>query len=305
MSDYSGKKLDQAGNKKYFCDNLLPVFRKILLMKSPYLHLILLALFGLSPLTATATQQLASAKVLSMSGTVTSASEDGVESPLMIGAILGQGDSIVTGAWSTALLVFSNGSEILVTENSSITIVELSQEAFGGTKSYEQLKADPSKSQSLLQLNYGKVSGHVKSLKAGSRFDIETPLGTAAIRGTKFVIECRYDAKRLEYHLIVNNLNGKVDIISRYPGAVKYGRENHADKGYDPEASEETEALPPAHKIIIRFSSNNPNFERIVSPEVNFPPFKNNDTQPEIPVLPPEVTPEDQDTVVASPNQPG
>ena len=85
-------------------------------MKSPYLHLILLALFGLSPLTATAAQQLASAKVLSMSGTVTSASEDGVESPLMIGAILGQGDSIVTGAWSTALLVFSNGSEILVTE---------------------------------------------------------------------------------------------------------------------------------------------------------------------------------------------
>jgi hypothetical protein len=286
-------------------DNLLPVFRKILLMKRPYLHLILLALFGLSSLTATAAQQLASAKVLSMSGTVTSESEDGVESPLMIGTILGQGDSIVTGAWSTALLVFSNGSEILVTENSSITIVELSQEAFGGTKSYEQLKADPSKSQSLLQLNYGKISGHVKSLKAGSRFDIETPLGTAAIRGTKFVIECRYDAKRLEYNLIVNNLDGRVDIISRYPGAVKYGRDNYADKGFDPEASEETEALPPAHKIIIRFSSNNPNFERIVSPEVNFPPFKNNDTQPEVPVLPPEVTPEDQDTVVASPNQPG
>ena len=210
-------------------------------MKSPYLHLILLALFGLSPLTATAAQQLASAKVLSMSGTVTSASEDGVESPLMIGAILGQGDSIVTGAWSTALLVFSNGSEILVTEETSITILELSQEAFGGTKSYEQLKADPSKSQSLLQLNYGKVSGHVKSLKAGSRFDIETPLGTAAIRGTKFVIECRYDAKRGEYNFVVYNLDGKIDLISRLTGSSKYGSGNYAEKAYEPDEEESVE----------------------------------------------------------------
>ena len=305
MSDYSGKKLDQAGNKKYFCDNLLPVFRKILLMKSPYLHLILLALFGLSSLTATAAQQLASAKVLSMSGTVISESEDGVESPLMIGAILGQGDSIVTGAWSTALLVFSNGSEILVTEKTSITIVELSQEAFGGTKSYEQLKADPSKSQSLLQLNYGKISGHVKSLKAGSRFDIETPLGTAAIRGTKFVIECRYNAIRGEFIFVVYNLDGKVDLISRLNGTSKYGSGNSAEKAYEAEGEETIESIPPAHRITVRISGNNPNFERIVNPEVNFPPFKNNDTQPEVPVLPPEVTPEDQDTVVASPNQPG
>lgn len=273
-------------------------------MKRPYLHLILLALFGLSSLTATAAQQLASAKVLSMSGTVISESEDGVESPLMIGAILGQGDSIVTGAWSTALLVFSNGSEILVTEKTSITIVELSQEAFGGTKSYEQLKADPSKSQSLLQLNYGKVSGHVKSLKAGSRFEIETPLGTAAIRGTKFVVECRYNAIRGEFNLVVYNLDGKVDLISRLNATSKYGRGNSAEKAYEAKGEETIESIPPAHRITVRISDNNPNFERIVNPEVNFAPFKNNDTQQEVPVLPPEVTPEDQDTVIASPNQP-
>jgi hypothetical protein len=282
----------------------LPVFRKILLMKSPYLHLILLALFGLSSLTATAAQQLASAKVLSMSGTVTSKSEDGVESPLMIGAILGQGDSIATGAWSTALLVFSNGSEILVTEKTSITIVKLSQEAFGGTKSYEQLKADPSKSQSLLQLNYGKVSGHVKSLKAGSRFDIETPLGTAAIRGTKFSIECRYNVVRGEFIFVIYNLDGKVDLISRLNGISKYGSGNSAEKAYEAEGEETTESIPPAHRITVRISDKNPNFERIINPEVNCPPFKNNNTQPEAPVLPPEVTPEDQDTVIASPNQP-
>ena len=274
-------------------------------MKSPYLHLILLALFGLSSLTATAAQQLASAKVLSMSGAVTSGSEDGVESPLMIGAILGKGDSIVTGALSSALLVFSNGSEILVTEKTSITIVELSQEAFGGTKSYEQLKADPSKSQSLLQLNYGKISGHVKSLKTGSRFDIETPLGTAAIRGTKFGIECRYNAKRGEFIFVINNLDGKIDLVSRLTGTTKFGSGNYADKAYEAEGEETTQSIPPAHRISVRISGKNPNFKLIVKPEVNFPPFKNNETQPEVPVIPPEFTPEDQDTVVASPNQPG
>ena len=274
-------------------------------MKSPYLHLILLALFGLSSLTATAAQQLASAKVLSMSGAVTSGSEDGVESPLMIGAILGKGDSIVTGALSSALLVFSNGSEILVTEKTSITIVELSQEAFGGTKSYEQLKADPSKSQSLLQLNYGKISGHVKSLKTGSRFDIETPLGTAAIRGTKFVIECRYNAKRGEFIFVINNLDGKIDLISRLTGTTKFGSGNYTDKAYEAEGEETTQSIPPAHRISVRISDKNPNFKLIVKPKVNFPPFKNNETQPEVPALPPELTPEDQDTVVSSPNQPG
>ena len=262
-------------------------------MKNPYLHLILLALFGLSSLTATAAQRLASAKVLSMSGTVTSESEDGVESPLMVGAILSQGDSIVTSAWSTALLVFSNGSEILVTEKTSITIVELSQEAFGGTKSYEQLKADPSKSQSLLQLNYGKISGHVKSLKAGSRFDIETPLGTAAIRGTKFVINLLYNAKRSEYILSVLNIDGRVDIISRFGEADKYGRGNKAQKGYDTNSKKTAEANPPAHQVIISITENDPSFEQVINREVNFPPFKNNDTQPEGPELPTEITPED------------
>jgi len=60
----------------------------------------------------------------------------------------------------------------------------------------------------------------------------------------------------------------------------------------------------PLTESLYASQSKNPNFERIVNPEVNFPPFKNNNTQPEAPVLPPEVTPEDQDTVVASPNQP-
>ena len=273
-------------------------------MKKSYFHLVLLALLGLSALTANAAQ-LASAKVLNVSGTVNSHSEDGVEKQLIVGAILSQGDSIVTTAMSNALLVFSNGSELVVEENSSISIANLSQEAFGGNKSYEQLQADPSSSQSLLELNYGKVSGHVKKLRSGSEFNIETPLGTAAIRGTKFQVELRYSVERGEFILIVHNKDGKVNIISRYGGSFEYGRGNVGDKGYDSAVSDDTiEAIPPAHIIVIRLSKDDPNYDRIINAVKNYPPTKSPSAV--IPVGPvgPEITPEDQDTVIASPNSP-
>lgn len=258
-------------------------------MKKSRFHLVLLALFGLSALTVNAAQ-LASAKVLSVTGTASNHSADGSEKQLVVGAILSQGDSVVTTALSNALLVFSNGSELIVEENTSITLAELAQEAFGGNKSYEQLKADPSKSQALLELNYGKVSGHVKQLRPGSEFFIETPLGTAAIRGTKFTVELRYNVERRELLLMVRNEDGKVDIISRYAGSFEYGRGNVGDKGYDTSVSDDkSEPIPPAHMIVIRLSQDDPGF-----------PF----TKKPIYIYHPEVTPLDQDTVIASPNLP-
>jgi len=264
-------------------------------MKNTRFHLVLLALFGLSALTINAAQ-LASAKVLSVTGTVTNYSENGDESPLAVGEILKQGDSVTTTALSNALLVFSNGSELVVEENSSVTLAELSQEAFSGKKTYEQLKADPSKSQSLLELNYGKVSGHVKKLRPGSEFFVETPLGTAAIRGTKFKVELRYSAERGEFILYVHNKDGKVDVISRYAGNAEYGRGSVADKGYDHSiSSAKPEAIPPAHIIMIRISKDDPYYNDVIDSIKNYPPFQNQNTQPDIIVKDPITpTPEDQ-----------
>ena len=264
-------------------------------MKNTRFHLVLLALFGLSALTINAAQ-LASAKVLSVTGTVTNYAENGDESPLAVGAIVKQGDSIVTTAMSNALLVFSNGSELVVEENTSVTLAELSQEAFSGKKSYEQLKADPSKSQSLLELNYGKVSGHVKKLRPGSEFFVETPLGTAAVRGTKYSVELRYNTERGEFMLFIRNEDGKVDIISRYAGSFEYGRGNIGDKGYDTAVSEDKiDSIPPAHIVVIRLSKNNPHYDDIIDRLKNYPPFQNNGTPPEIEVKEPKnPTPENQ-----------
>jgi hypothetical protein len=268
-------------------------------MKNTRFHLVLLALFGLSALTINAAQ-LASAKVLSVTGIVTNSEE----SPLAVGAILAQGDSVVTSALSNALLVFSNGSELVVKEKSSVTLAELTQEAFSGKKSYEQLQADPSKSQALLELNYGKVSGHVKKLRPGSTFKIETPLGTAAIRGTKFTVETRYDAARGEYILAIENEDGLVDIISSYVGSLEYGRGNVGDMGYVAAVSyNKSESIPARHKVIIRMSKNDPNYDEIINRVKNYAPFQSVGTQPEVIVVPPiiETDPTAEDVGIISP----
>jgi hypothetical protein len=293
-------------------------------MKNTRLLLALWAIFGFSAVTANAAE-LASAKVLSVTGFVNSYTPNGTEKPtgalgispngaqvnatqkqLAIGDILKSEDSIVTAVLSSAHMVFSNGSELTVNENTSITVAELAQEAFGGNKSYEQLQADPSKSQALLTLNYGKVSGHVKQLREGSTFYIQTPLGTAAIRGTKYEAELRFDAARRELILIVKNMDGKVDILSRFAGSFKYGRGKVGDKGFTSGSTDKSEAIPPAHTIVIRLSVDDPSYDVIVDKLKNYSPYQNEGTPAENNDQPttPEVTPEDNDTTITSPREP-
>ena len=110
--------------------------------------------------------ELATAKVLSVSGTIMR-SEGGAfikiggrESPLKAGDILRQGDRLNSTKGSKAILVFSNGSEITLYQNSSLSIIALEQEPYTSKRVYNELEADPSKSQTLLELDYGQLDGH-------------------------------------------------------------------------------------------------------------------------------------------------
>jgi len=230
-------------------------------MRKTYLHFFLLGLFGLSVATANAAQ-LASAKVLSVSGTVTSYTEGGAETPLQAGAILTQGASICTKPSSQAELVFSNGSELTVMENSRLTLAELSQQAFGGTKSYEQLQADPSRSQTLLKLNYGKTSGHVKKLSDGSQFLVESPLGTAAIRGTNFTIALNFNPTTGLYSIQVSNHDGLVDLITTAEGSKE-------DGDYDPNAAETSTPIPAGQEFAVSISADDANFGTVIEQMIN------------------------------------
>jgi len=255
-----------------------------------------------------------SAKVLSVEGTASAYENGKMVGPLNQGNILEQGTSISTAALSSVDLVFSNGSMLTVEENTSLTLAELQQQAYSGSATYEALQADPSQSQTLLELNYGKVSGEVKGLRPNSKFHIETPLGTAAIRGTIFSVEIRYSAERGEFILIIRKTSGDLAVISRYLGQFDFGQGNVGDKGYDSSLSNETsEDIPDGHIVYIRLSENDPFFPELIDRLRNVLPFQNlfdfPPIGPEDPKGPkgpprPEFTPDDPGTQVVSPEGP-
>ena len=194
-------------------------------LRIPFTLFCLLAISALSSHAA----ELATAKVLSVSGTVIkteggggSFKVGGRESPLKAGDILREGDRIHSTEGSKVFLVFSNGSEITLFQNSSLSIVDLEQEPYTSKRVYNELEADPSKSQTLLELDYGQLDGHVKKLSNTSSFNIETPLGTAAIRGTRFSISLLFTGNKLV--LSVSNFDGLVDILTKSSSKVVTGK---------------------------------------------------------------------------------
>lgn len=267
-------------------------------MKTLHIPILSLALLVIASATAQA-GQFANAKVVSVIGTVAKYSPDGSNRPLKVGELLKEGDSISVTALSEAKLVFSNGSELTIEENTSINITKLQQEPFSGGMSYQQLQADPSKSQTLLSLNYGKLSGHVKKLKPNSSFNIETPLGTAAIRGTIWSALLIYDAERGEIVLSVKNFDGLVDIISRYIGQIEYGKGNIGEKPYNSGMTETVKDLiPKNHTILIRLSEGDPYFDDLLNLIKNYVP-----TGPK-PVITPSGNDDDFGIIVVSPEGP-
>ena len=193
-------------------------------LRIPFTLFCLLAISALSSHAA----ELATAKVLSVSGTVIKTEGGGLikiggrESPLKAGDILREGDRIHSTEGSKVFLVFSNGSEITLFQNSSLSIVDLEQEPYTSKRVYNELEADPSKSQTLLELDYGQLDGHVKKLSNTSSFNIETPLGTAAIRGTRFSISLLFTGNKLV--LSVSNFDGLVDILTKSSSKVVTGK---------------------------------------------------------------------------------
>ena len=236
------------------------------ILRIPFTLFCLLVISALSSHAA----ELATAKVLSVSGTVMR-SEGGAfikiggrESPLKTGDILRQGDRLNSTKGSKAILVFSNGSEITLSQNSSLSILALEQEPYTSKRVYNELEADPSKSQTLLELDYGQLDGHVKKLSKESSFDIKTALGTAAIRGTRFRIGLLFTANK--FRLTITNFDGLVDLITQttapvITGDTADGEGNTFDTGSDPSVT----PIPPAGECNVETNQGNPVFDAIIS----------------------------------------
>ena len=188
----------------------------------------------------------------------------GRESPLKAGDILRQGDRLNSTKGSKAILVFSNGSEITLYQNSSLSIIALEQEPYNSKRVYNELEADPSKSQTLLELDYGQLDGHVKKLTKESSFNIKTALGTAAIRGTKFRIRLIFTANKLR--LTITNFVGLVDLITQTTAPVISGDIDEGEGNtFDSDSNVDTTPIPPAGECNVETNEGSPVFDAVIS----------------------------------------
>ncbi len=127
---------------------------------------------------------------------------------LVAGTFVYEGDRLFSEG-GTVVLSFSNGSNLLMQRGSDLYIETLRQEPYDeGMGSYGALQADPSRSQTRVFLSEGSVLGHVKQLRSDSVFRVETPIGTAGIRGTRFKVTLTMVDDRLTMALA--NFDGSV-----------------------------------------------------------------------------------------------
>jgi hypothetical protein len=144
--------------------------------------------FAMNGSAQTAVGQIRAAKV---EGQVTKIKADGNTVTLKNGDSLTETDTVLTGKSGSVVLVFSNGSSVKVGAESRLAIDEFKMDPFGEDIKPSELKAEPSVSQTKLNLAYGEMVGDVKKLNAASSYSIKTPVGAAGIRGTIFRIVFR------------------------------------------------------------------------------------------------------------------
>ncbi|MEC8219543.1 MAG: FecR family protein [Verrucomicrobiota bacterium] len=240
----------------------------------------------------------------------------GRESVVKAGDILREGDRLNSSKGSKAFIVFSNGSEITLYENSSLSIITIEQEPYTSKRVYNELEADPSKSKTLLELDYGQLDGHVKKLTKESSFNIKTALGTAAIRGTKFRIRLLFTANK--FRLTITNFVGLVDLITQTTAPVISGDIDDGEGNtFDPDSNVSTTPIPPSGECNVETNDGNPVFDAIISgisavPGLEVSVSADGDLSVEIDIggfIPaPEITPDpdtDPGVVVVSPSDQG
>lgn len=181
--------------------------------------------------------------------------EDNRIGDLKSGEILEHGSVLVTGEKSNALLMFSNGSSINVGANSKVEFAVFLQAPFDPIKGrYATLKADPSTSKAHLFVHYGEVLGTVKKLQHTSVFDVETPVGTASVRGTTFFVSYGLDETNENYMMQIGNFDGEVIVESSFDAELVMSDGGVAAATYNPYSGPRLYQIPPKALVLIAAS---------------------------------------------------
>jgi hypothetical protein len=124
-----------------------------------------------------------------------------------IGTLLAKEDSLKTEAASSAEVTLFDGSTIEIQENTEIKIIELGSNQTKGTTT-------------ILRQEIGQTISFIKKLvDSESRYEIKTPAGVAAVRGTTLQVSVASDGSTL-----VANIEGTVTATAQgKEGAIPVG----------------------------------------------------------------------------------
>ena len=119
--------------------------------------------------------QPAPVRVKHVLGKASVAHADGTTAELQAGAVLTLGDEVRTAAQAAVMLEFADGSQLLVRADSRLSLDTV--RAYGKTGMVH----------TRIRLLRGRSEMQVKPKRgAGDRFELETPAGVSAVRGTEF-----------------------------------------------------------------------------------------------------------------------
>ena len=143
----------------------------------------------------------------------------GASSTLEDGQTFSQGYTVTTSENSSVVLLFSNGASVIVNAKSVLSVSKFLQEPYDpGLGEYTDLDADPSQSDTLLKMDYGEIIGNVKSLRQESNYQVDTPAGSAGIRGTTYTIKIERQFNDstglMSYKLTITNADGNVEFTT-------------------------------------------------------------------------------------------
>jgi len=164
-------------------------------MSSFFKHLGMVAI-ALLPAFASAALQNGLIEVGKVKGNVTVVGANKQKSALVSGTVLKEGVTVATAAASSAELVFSNGSTIMMDPNTSLEVRTFRQVASDAVVAggYQKLEREPSPSVVEVEVQRGKITGEVRKLNAMSSYVVRTPVGMTRIRGTIYSVEYKFAA---------------------------------------------------------------------------------------------------------------
>ncbi len=166
-----------------------------------------------APVVVSAALQNGKVEVGVVKGTASLTDPQAKKTPLAKGIVFEEGYRVDTDTESSAELILSNGSTLIVSPDTSLEVRTFRQvpSSLIIEGQYQKLDKEPSPSVTDILVYHGKVIGEARKLNPQSSYTIKTPAGVARIRGTIFSVEYAVDPKTGSGSMSIACIRGSVE----------------------------------------------------------------------------------------------